>query len=125
MVHEYIPTRHFLPLQEDAVLVGIELPAVLDSDRGNHKSHIKGHLFAEHDHPVNEIPAVAFNRQGNQAVSELHFNLLHIQQAVYIFNILIVGRLAGNLCLHQLLCCLRHQALLMPVQIIPAPNHAR
>ena len=124
MVHEYISPGHFLPFKEDAVLVGIELSAVLDTDRGNYKSHIQGHLFAEHNHPVNKIPAVAFIGQGNQAIAKLHFNLLHVQQTVYIFNILIIGRLAGNLCLHQFFRSLLHQALLVPVQIITAPNHA-
>lgn len=89
MIHEDISSCHFFSFQQDAVLIRIELPAVLDPDGRDDKAHFQRHLLTEHDHTVYEIPAVAFIRQGNQAVAELHFYLLHVQKAIDIVHIFI------------------------------------
>ena len=123
VIHQDIPSGHLLALQQDAVLVGIELPAVLNPDRRDYEAHIQSHLLTEHDDTVDEVAAVALIRQRYQAVSEFHLNLFHGQKTVYIFNIFIEGSFTGHFRFHISFRRLSHDGLLPFQKHVSASDH--
>ena len=96
MIHQYVAHCHLFAFKLDSILVRVQLPAVLQTDGRNNHTDFLGKLFPEHDHPVNEAAAAGFIHQRDKAVTKFHFDLLHIEQAVYMVNIPVISGFAGN-----------------------------
>ena len=90
VIHKDFSSGNLLPLYFDTVFIGSETRGITKSDGRHYKAHILCVLPSENHDSLNESSSNRFIRKRNQAISEVHFNRLHLQEVVDIVYIFVI-----------------------------------
>ncbi|MPM35490.1 hypothetical protein SDC9_82083 [bioreactor metagenome] len=84
--HDFALGRLNAP-DENAILVGAQAYVVPHADGGDDDAQVNGALSADHNNPIQQVAAQVHIHQGDDAISKLQLQLLHLQENQHVFRL--------------------------------------